>query len=116
MESDIGFQVALEEARKGASEGGVPVGAALVSADGKILGRGHNMRIQKGSATLHVCENYLLNILNIHRTNGNHRVRLRLWRMPDACLPRYTRAQPCTQPSHHAICVQVLVYCTGLSV
>lgn len=54
MENDVGFQAALEEARKGASEGGVPVGAALVSADGKILGRGHNMRIQKGSATLHV--------------------------------------------------------------
>jgi len=54
MESDIGFQAALEEARKGASEGGVPVGAALVSADGRILGQGHNMRIQKGSATLHV--------------------------------------------------------------
>lgn len=54
MESDIGFQVALEEARKGASKGGVPVGAALVSADGKILGQGHNMRIQKGSPILHV--------------------------------------------------------------
>jgi tRNA(Arg) A34 adenosine deaminase TadA len=31
MESDIGFQAALEEARKGASEGGVPIGACLVS-------------------------------------------------------------------------------------
>ena len=37
MESDIGFQAALEEARKGANEGGVPIGACLVSADGKIL-------------------------------------------------------------------------------
>jgi creatinine deaminase len=55
MEHDIGFQAALEEARKGFSEGGVPIGAALVAADGTILGRGHNMRIQKGSATLHVC-------------------------------------------------------------
>ncbi len=54
MESDIGFQVALEEARKGAGENGIPVGAALCAADGKILGQGHNMRIQKGSATLHV--------------------------------------------------------------
>ena len=60
MESDVGFQAALEEARMGASEGGVPVGAALVSADGKILGRGHNMRVQKGSATLHVCEYQLI--------------------------------------------------------
>lgn len=55
MENDVGFQAALEEAKKGASEGGVPIGACLVSADGKILGRGHNMRVQKSSATIHVC-------------------------------------------------------------
>jgi len=53
MESDLGFQAALEEARKGASEGGVPIGACLVSADGKILGRGHNLRMQEGSPTIH---------------------------------------------------------------
>jgi len=35
-------------------EGGVPIGAALVSKDGKLLGRGHNMRVQKGSAIHHV--------------------------------------------------------------
>ena len=52
--SDAGFQAALEEAKKGASEGGVPIGACLVSADGKILGRGHNMRMQKDSPTIHV--------------------------------------------------------------
>jgi cytosine/creatinine deaminase len=41
MESDIGFQAALEEAKAGFSEGGVPIGAALVAADGTtILGRG----------------------------------------------------------------------------
>jgi len=54
MESDIGFKAALAEAKKGDEEGGVPIGAALVLADGKVLGRGHNMRLQKGSATLHV--------------------------------------------------------------
>ncbi|EAU37535.1 cytosine deaminase [Aspergillus terreus NIH2624] len=53
MEQDPGFIAAVEEAKKGAAEGGVPIGAALVSKDGKILGRGHNMRVQKGSATLH---------------------------------------------------------------
>ncbi|KAF2013537.1 cytosine deaminase [Aaosphaeria arxii CBS 175.79] len=53
MESDIGFKAALQEAEQGSSEGGVPIGAALVSADGKVLGRGHNMRIQEGSAILH---------------------------------------------------------------
>ena len=54
MEKDSGFLAALEEAKAGFSEGGVPIGACLVSKDGKILGRGHNMRVQKGSATLHV--------------------------------------------------------------
>ncbi|KAL3482865.1 cytidine deaminase-like protein [Aspergillus germanicus] len=53
METDPGFIAAVEEARKGAAEGGVPIGAALVGKDGTILGRGHNMRVQNGSATLH---------------------------------------------------------------
>lgn len=51
---DPGFLAALEEARTGAAEGGIPIGACLVAADGKILGRGHNMRVQNGSAVLHV--------------------------------------------------------------
>ncbi|KAF2869470.1 cytidine deaminase-like protein [Massariosphaeria phaeospora] len=53
METDLGFKAALAEAQKGSDEGGVPIGAALVSAEGNILGRGHNMRIQNSSATLH---------------------------------------------------------------
>lgn len=57
-ESDAGFQAALAEAQAGAREGGIPIGACLVDKDGKILGRGHNMRVQKGSATLHVCTMY----------------------------------------------------------
>jgi len=48
-----GFLAALEEAKLGASEAGVPIGACIVDQNGKILGRGHNMRVQKGSATLH---------------------------------------------------------------
>jgi len=43
---------AVEEARKGLAEGGIPIGAALVI-DGTIAGRGHNRRVQKGSAILH---------------------------------------------------------------
>src|SRR5688572_23168637 len=43
---------ALEEARQGLAEGGIPSGSVLVL-DGKIVGRGHNRRVQKGSATLH---------------------------------------------------------------
>lgn len=54
MDSDPGFVAAVEEAKAGFEEGGVPIGACLVSKEGKILGRGHNMRVQKGSATLHV--------------------------------------------------------------
>jgi creatinine deaminase len=63
--NDPGFIAALEEAKKGFSEGGVPIGACLVAADGKILGRGHNMRVQKGSAILHVCNSIELYITKL---------------------------------------------------
>ncbi|HEY9177771.1 MAG TPA: nucleoside deaminase [Flavipsychrobacter sp.] len=50
--TDIFFEAALEEARKGYAEGGIPIGSVLVH-NGQILGRGHNKRVQQGSATLH---------------------------------------------------------------
>ncbi|HYK05284.1 MAG TPA: nucleoside deaminase [Thermoanaerobaculia bacterium] len=43
---------AIEEARAGLREGGIPIGSVLVH-DGTIIGRGHNRRIQRGSAVLH---------------------------------------------------------------
>lgn len=46
------LQAAIEEARKGLTEGGIPIGSVLVI-DNEIIGRGHNQRIQKGSAILH---------------------------------------------------------------
>jgi len=46
------MKAAIDEARKGLSEGGIPIGSVLVK-DGKIIGRGHNQRVQKGSPTLH---------------------------------------------------------------
>ena len=46
------FQVAIDEARKGLAEGGIPIGSILVI-DDQIVGRGHNRRIQKASAILH---------------------------------------------------------------
>jgi len=49
---DIFMRAALEEARKGFSEGGIPIGSVLAH-NGKILGRGHNRRVQRGSAILH---------------------------------------------------------------
>lgn len=46
------MKAALAEAKKGLREGGIPIGAVLVK-DGKIIGRGHNRRVQKKSAILH---------------------------------------------------------------
>lgn len=46
------LQSAIDEAKKGLSEGGIPIGSVLVI-DNKIVGRGHNRRVQNGSAILH---------------------------------------------------------------
>ena len=51
-EIEQGMQVAIEEAKAGLAEGGIPIGSALVI-DGEIVGRGHNRRVQKASAILH---------------------------------------------------------------
>ncbi|MCB0516515.1 MAG: nucleoside deaminase [Chitinophagales bacterium] len=49
---DIFFQEAIAEAQKGLAEGGIPIGSVLVHME-KIIGRGHNKRIQQGSVVLH---------------------------------------------------------------
>lgn len=46
------MQAAIEEAEQGLAEGGIPIGSVLVH-QGKIIGRGHNRRMQQGSAVLH---------------------------------------------------------------
>ena len=46
------LEAAIEEARKGAAAGGIPIGSVLVI-DGRIVGCGHNQRVQKGSSVLH---------------------------------------------------------------
>jgi len=46
------LRAAIAEAEQGLKEGGIPIGSVLVI-DGKIVGRGHNRRVQKGSAILH---------------------------------------------------------------
>jgi cytosine/creatinine deaminase len=46
------LQAAIEEAKKGLAEDGIPIGSVLVI-DGKIVGQGHNRRVQKGSSVLH---------------------------------------------------------------
>ena len=45
--------VALAEARKGLAEGGLPVGAAIFNSSGKLIGAGHNRRVQNGDPSLH---------------------------------------------------------------
>ncbi len=50
--TDEFLQAAIDEARLGASEGGIPIGSVLVHG-GRIVGRGHNRRVQQGSVVLH---------------------------------------------------------------
>ncbi len=52
MATDPFLQAAIDEAHVGVSEGGIPIGSVLVL-DGRIVGRGHNQRVQKDSPTLH---------------------------------------------------------------
>ena len=47
------LDVAIEEARLGVSEGGIPIGAALFDANGGLLGRGHNRRVQENDPSVH---------------------------------------------------------------
>lgn len=47
------LQVALAEARQGLAEGGIPIGAALFDGEGRLLGRGHNRRVQEGDPSAH---------------------------------------------------------------
>lgn len=57
MKSNLDYnsmlQVAIEEAEQGLAEGGIPIGAVLFDEDGKILGRGHNRRIQEDDPSIH---------------------------------------------------------------
>lgn len=50
--NDPFLQAAIEEAKQGLAEGGIPIGSVLVIG-GEIVGRGHNRRVQKGSSILH---------------------------------------------------------------
>ncbi|KAJ3827749.1 cytidine deaminase-like protein [Lentinula raphanica] len=49
----VGFAEALSQARTSYNEGGIPIGCSIVNSNGIVLGKGHNQRIQKSSATLH---------------------------------------------------------------
>ncbi len=60
MERDLFLQAAVDEAKLSLSEGGIPIGSVLVS-EGKIIGRGHNCRVQTGSPIDHGEMNCLRN-------------------------------------------------------
>lgn len=47
------LRVALDEARLGLEEGGIPIGAAIFDASGKLIGAGHNRRVQNGDPSMH---------------------------------------------------------------
>lgn len=53
MDHHAMLNVAIEEARLGLSEGGIPIGAALFDGDGNLLGRGHNRRVQEDDPSVH---------------------------------------------------------------
>jgi cytosine/creatinine deaminase len=50
--TDLFLQAAIDEAKAGLAEGGIPIGSVLVI-EGQVVGRGHNRRVQRGSAILH---------------------------------------------------------------
>ncbi|MGD0368308.1 MAG: nucleoside deaminase [Acidobacteriaceae bacterium] len=47
------LEAAIEEARKGREEGGIPIGAAIFTREGRLLGSGHNRRVQQGDPSAH---------------------------------------------------------------
>lgn len=57
MSQEVDFEamlaVAIEEARQGMAEGGIPIGAALYDGSGVLLGRGHNRRVQENDPSVH---------------------------------------------------------------
>ncbi len=53
IDYNVLLRVAIDEARKGLSEGGIPIGAALFDSEGNLLGRGRNRRVQDGDPSAH---------------------------------------------------------------
>lgn len=49
----LGLEIAIQQAEKSYAEGGIPIGACIMNEEGKILGKGHNLRIQKNSSVFH---------------------------------------------------------------
>ena len=66
---DVFMQQAIEEARRGLREGGIPIGSVLVK-DGKVVGRGHNRRVQENDPVLHAEIDCLRNAGRLGRYAG----------------------------------------------
>ncbi len=64
------MRMAIEEAKKGLAEGGIPIGAVLVSPEGKVLGRGHNQRVQQQDPVIHAEIDALRNAGRVGRYQG----------------------------------------------
>lgn len=67
------MQAAIDEAKQGLAEGGIPIGSVLVI-DGQIVGRGHNRRVQQGSAILHAEMDCLENAGRLHAVDYSRAV------------------------------------------
>lgn len=93
MKRDPFFQAAVDEARQGLAEGGVPIGAVLVH-HGTIIGRGHNLRVQLGDPLLH-------GEMSAFRSAG--RLPARVYR---ACV-LYTTLSPCSMCSGTALLYKI---------
>jgi cytosine deaminase len=61
LDSQSLLAVALAEARKGLAEGGIPIGAAIFDASGRLVGAGHNRRVQDGDPSMHAETNAFRN-------------------------------------------------------
>lgn len=53
LDYDVMMRIAIEEAQQGLAEGGIPIGAALFDTQGRLLGRGHNRRVQEDDPSIH---------------------------------------------------------------
>ena len=103
MHRDPGFLLAIEEAKTSARQGGVPIGACLVSSDGKILGKGHNMRVQNDSATLHV-RSVIFKDTVCRPDIYLFRLRYPPWRTQADSQHQLIKELQCTPPSVRATC------------
>jgi len=84
MDDQVLLREALAEARKGLAEGGLPIGSVLADSQGRIVARGHNLRVQSGDPTAHA---ETLALRQASQTLGS-------WRVLDSVM--YVTLEPCT--------------------